>query len=66
MALYPLKRLRHAGRVVVPGIVEPRVAAHVGFEPVANVEAAMSIIRDEHGPNPSIAVVAYPAAVNRA
>ncbi len=65
MALYPLKRLRHAGRVVVAGVEDPSVARHVGFEPTATVEEALSLAADIHGPNPSVAVVPYPPAVNR-
>jgi hypothetical protein len=33
MALYPLKRLRHAGRVIVAGAEDPGVVRHAGFEP---------------------------------
>ncbi|HXJ62916.1 MAG TPA: lactate racemase domain-containing protein, partial [Actinomycetota bacterium] len=31
MAMYPLKRLRHAGRVIVAGAEDPDVVRHVGF-----------------------------------
>ncbi|HEX9376031.1 MAG TPA: lactate racemase domain-containing protein [Actinomycetota bacterium] len=65
MALYPLKRLRHAGRVVVAGAESPDVVRHVGFEPAATVEEALGIAADVHGPNPSVAFVRYPPAVSR-
>ena len=65
MALYPLKRLRHAGRVIVAGAEEPRVVEHLGFEPAPTVETALSMARETHGPNPSVALVRYPQAVNR-
>jgi lactate racemase len=65
MALYPLKRLRHAGHVVVAGAEDPDVVRHVGFEPAATVEDALGMARDTHGPAPSVAVVRYPPAVNR-
>ena len=40
MALYPLKRLRHAGRVLVAGADDPGVVRHAGFEPAASAEDA--------------------------
>jgi hypothetical protein len=65
MALYPLKRLRHAGRVMVAGAEEPGVVRHVGFEPVRTVEDALVRATEVHGPNPTVAVVPYPPAVSR-
>ena len=65
MAMYPLKRLRHAGRVVVAGAEDPEVVRHAGFEPAATVEDALGMARDTHGTAPSVAVVRYPPAVNR-
>ena len=65
MALYPLKRLRHAGRVIVAGAEDPAVVNHVGFEPAATVEEALEMAAETHGTNPSVAVVRYPQAVNR-
>ena len=65
MALYPLKRLRHAGRVVVAGAESPEVVRHAGFEPAATVEEALGIAAEVHGPNPSVAFVRYPPAVSR-
>jgi hypothetical protein len=37
LGLFPLTRLRHAGRVVVAG-ADPRLVAHAGLEPAASVE----------------------------
>jgi lactate racemase len=65
MALYPLKRLRHAGRVVVAGAESPDVVRHVGFEPADTVEAALAMAAEIHGANPSVALIRYPPAVNR-
>jgi hypothetical protein len=65
MALYPLKRLRHAGRVVVAGAEDPAAVRHVGFEPVATVADALALAAGVHGPHPSLAVVRYPPAVSR-
>ena len=66
MALYPLKRLRHAGRVLVAGAEDPEVVRHAGFEPVAKVEDALAEAAAAHGPNPSVAMVRHPPAMNRA
>lgn len=65
LALQPLKRLRHAGRVFVAGIEEPELARHLGFEPTSTVEEAISRARAIHGRDASIACVQYPAAFNR-
>jgi hypothetical protein len=65
MALYPLKRLRHAGRVIVAGAEVPRVVEHVGFEPAESIEAALGMATDAHGPKPTVALVRYPQAINR-
>jgi hypothetical protein len=66
MAMYPLKRLRHAGRILVAGIEDPAIGRHVGFEPVATVEEGLRLAADIQGPSPSVAVVPYPPAINRA
>ena len=59
MALYPLKRLRHAARVIVAGADDPRIPAHVGFESAPTVDDA---IADAGG---TLALVEYPPAFNR-
>jgi nickel-dependent lactate racemase len=65
MALFPLKRLRHAGRVIVAGAEDPGVVRHAGFEPTSTVEAALARAREIHGPDMTVALVRYPPAVNR-
>lgn len=65
MALFPLKRLRHAGRVIVAGAEDPGVVRHVGFEPAATVEGALDRAREVHGPAMKVALVRYPPAINR-
>jgi len=65
MALYPLKRMRHAGRVIVAGAVDPSVPRHLGFASVPTVEEAISTARAEQGPGSTVAVIDYPLAFNR-
>ena len=65
MALYPLKRLRHAGRVIVAGPEDPGVPAHLGFEAAPTVEDAVAMAREEHGTGMRTALVRQPPAVNR-
>jgi hypothetical protein len=65
MALYPLKRLRHAGRVIVAGATQPDLVRHVGFEPAPSVERAVDMALAEHGRDAGIALVPYPLAFNR-
>lgn len=65
MALYPLKRLRHAGRVIVAAPDDPAVPRHCGFEAAATVEDAISMAREAHGGDASVALVEYPPAFNR-
>ncbi len=65
MALYPLKRLRHAGRVIVAGADDPAVPAHCGFDYAPTVEQAIDMAHEEHGTDASIACVEYPQAFNR-
>jgi nickel-dependent lactate racemase len=65
MALYPLKRLRHAGRVLVAGAEDPELVRHAGFEPASSVEEALRMAAETHGNHPSVAVVENPPAFNR-
>ncbi|MGH2785335.1 MAG: lactate racemase domain-containing protein [Actinomycetota bacterium] len=65
MALFPLKRLRHAGRVFVAGAEDPSLVTHAGFLPAATVEAALGAAMEVHGPGAQIALVPYPPAFNR-
>ncbi|HVE76132.1 MAG TPA: lactate racemase domain-containing protein [Actinomycetota bacterium] len=66
MALYPLKRLRHAGRVIVAGAESKSTPEHIGFDWASSVEAAIGSAKDDHGSDARIAFVRYPAAFNRA
>ncbi|MGH2806289.1 MAG: lactate racemase domain-containing protein [Actinomycetota bacterium] len=66
MALYPLKRLRHAGRVIVAGPDDAAVPVHCGFDVAPDVETAIAMAEEEHGRNCSVALVEYPPAFNRA
>ena len=65
MALFPLKRLKHAGRIFVAGAENPALIEHAGFLPTATVEDALGAALEIHGPDAGIAVVPYPPAVNR-
>jgi hypothetical protein len=65
MALYPLKRLRHAGRVVVAGAEDAGVPRHAGFESAATVEDALATARGHHGSDMRVAMVRQPPAVSR-
>lgn len=65
LALQPLKRLKHAGRVYVAGIENPKVAEHMGFIPMPSVEDALKDAMKVHGSDASIALIKYPLAFNR-
>jgi hypothetical protein len=65
MAMFPLKRLRHAGRVFVAGADDPSVVEHAGFVPAPTIEAALAEAGGDHGSGASIAYVPYPPAVSR-
>ena len=57
LAIHPLKRLKHAGRVFVAGADDPKVPEHVGFIPAATVEDAIKEAERIHGGDCSIACV---------
>ena len=65
MVTFPLKRLRHAKRVIVAGIEEPEIAKHLGFLHTRTVEEAVEIAKKHHGKDAKIAVVRYPMMINR-
>jgi len=65
MAMFPLKRLKHAGAVIVAGAEDPGVVRHAGFEPVATIDDALARAYEIHGGDASIAYVPYPPAFNR-
>ena len=61
MTTYPLKRLRHAARVIVAGAENPAsINQALGFETTASVEAAIQRAQDYHGKDASIVFVKYP------
>ena len=60
MVTHPLKRLRHAGHVIVAGAKHPEMIKHLGFEPAASVENAISKARQKHGQDASMVYVKYP------
>ena len=66
MALYPLKRLRHAGRVIVAGAVDEAVPRHCGFDAAPSIETAIAMAQEEHGRDATIAYIDNPMAYNRA
>ncbi len=57
LAVHPLKRLRHAGRVYVAGAVDPALPAHLGFEPAASVEEALAAAEAIQGRDCSVACI---------
>ena len=65
MALYPLKRLRHASRVIVAGAEDPAVPRHIGFDSAPDVATAINMARADLGSSASIAFVENPMAYNR-
>lgn len=65
MAIFPLKRLKHAARVFVAGAEDPSVPEHVGFTPFATVEDAVAEAKAIHGADASFACVRYPPAMSR-
>lgn len=65
MAIFPLKRLKHAGRVFVAGATDPSVVRHVGFEPFQTVEDAVAEAKQIHGSDATFAAVRYPPATSR-
>ena len=65
MALYPLKRLRHASRVIVAHPDDESVPAHLGFDTASDIEHGIAMARDEHGSDATVAYVDYPLAFNR-
>jgi nickel-dependent lactate racemase len=60
LATHPLKRLRHAGRIIVAGPEDPAVPTHIGFTPAATVEDAIREAESTHGPDCTIACVRTP------
>lgn len=65
MATYPMKRLKHAERIIVAGIEKPELAEHIGFLHTKSVEDAIKIAQEQHGRDASIGVVRYPLMLSR-
>jgi lactate racemase len=61
LATHPLKRLRHAGRVIVAGARDPHVPRHLGYEVAESVEEAVARAQAVHGPACTIGVVEQPS-----
>jgi hypothetical protein len=49
LATHPLRRLKHASRVIVAGAEDPAVPRHVGFGSAVTVEEALREAEREHG-----------------
>jgi len=58
LATHPLRRLKHASRVIVAGASDPAVPRHVGFDCAASVEEAIAGAQRQHGSDCSIVCVA--------
>jgi lactate racemase len=65
LATYPLKRLRHAGRVFVAGAEDPSLVAHLGLEPEESVESAIARAEEIHGRDASILLIRNPLIGSR-
>ena len=48
LATHPLRRLKHASRIIVAGAEDPAVPRHVGFGYAATVEDALQDAEREH------------------
>jgi hypothetical protein len=57
LATHPLRRLKHASRVIVAGAVDAAVPRHVGFDHAASVEDAIRDAEQQHGAGCSIVCV---------
>lgn len=62
LATQPLKRLKHAGEVIVAGIEDPAIAGHLGFSAAPSVEEALGLAEDIHGAGYTLACTQHPAA----
>jgi hypothetical protein len=65
LATYPLKRLKHAARVLVAGAQNPSLVTHLGFEPTDTVEAAIARAEKFHGKDSTIIFIRNPLALSR-
>lgn len=62
LATHPLKRLKHAGKIVVAGVENPATAQHLGFEAAESVEAALERAKAIHGERFTTVYAAHPPA----
>jgi len=62
LATHPLKRLKHAGQVIVAGIEDLNTAHHLGFDAADTVEQALELAREKQGPSATVAYAQHPAA----
>lgn len=62
LATHPLRRLKHAGKIIVAGIEDPKVAQHLGYEAAPNVEAALKMAEEIHGADFSLTYTQHPAS----
>ena len=63
LATHPLRRLRHAGHVIVAAPRDPHVPRHLGFDVTPTVEDAIAQAQRRHGAGCSIAYVEQPPLV---
>ena len=66
LATQPLKRLKHAGRVIVAGAEDPAVPGRAGLEFAPSVEEALRMAERLHGANCSIVCIRPGAARDEA
>ena len=64
MATHPLKRLKHASRIIVAGIEDPATAHHIGYDTADTVEDAVRMAEQTHGADCSVAYLDLPAVVS--
>jgi hypothetical protein len=64
-ASFPLKRLKHAGRVFVAGAENKEMIKRLGFETFDSVESAIMAAQEVHGSGASIGFTRYPVTTNR-
>jgi len=57
LATHPLRRLKHASRVIVASADDPAVPRHLGFDYAPTVEAAIADAGSQHGAECSIVCV---------
>jgi hypothetical protein len=57
LATHPLRRMKHASRVIVAGALDPEVPRHIGFDYAPSLEDAIADARKQHGSDCSIVCV---------